>query len=126
MVSDYSKLVEDLRDIEKTMFALGTSPINMDNVAIRLAYDKRWGPTANDAADAIEALLKDNIMLLELRGDKMPKRGEWVELGYQPNVHETRYRCYLCGRQVLILSGSGELLKTHPYCHCGAKMEVQG
>ncbi len=56
MVSDYSKLVEDLRDIEKTMFALGTSPINMDNVSIRLAYDKRWGPTANDAADAIEAL----------------------------------------------------------------------
>ena len=84
------------------------------------------GQLVTDAADAIEALLKDNIMLLELRGDKMPKRGEWVELGYQPNVHETRYRCYLCGRQVLILSGSGELLKTHPYCHCGAKMEVQG
>lgn len=55
-MTDYSKLVEDLRDIEKTMFALGTSPINMDNVSIRLAYDKRWGPTANDAADAIEAL----------------------------------------------------------------------
>ena len=52
----YDKLVEALRDIEKTMFALGTSPINMDNVSIRLAYDKRWGPTANDAADAIEAL----------------------------------------------------------------------
>jgi DNA-directed RNA polymerase subunit RPC12/RpoP len=113
-MTNYEKLVAALRDIEKTMFALGTSPINMDNVSIRLAYDKRWGQTANDAADAIEALQA-----------QLPKLGEWVELGYQPNVHETRYRCSLCGRQVLILSGSGELLKTYPYCHCGAKMEVQ-
>ena len=55
-MTDYKELVDALRDIEKTMFALGTSPINMDNVSIRLAYDKRWGPTAKDAADAIEAL----------------------------------------------------------------------
>ena len=55
-MTDYSELVKDLRNIEKTMFALGTSPINMDNVSIRLAYDKRWGQTANDAAAAIEEL----------------------------------------------------------------------
>ena len=53
---NYDKLVEALRDIEKTMFALGTSPINMGNVSIRLVYDKRWGQTANDAAAAIEEL----------------------------------------------------------------------
>jgi hypothetical protein len=58
MESSYDKLVEDLHDIEKTMFALGTSPINMDNVSIRLAYDKKWGQTAKDAADAIEELQK--------------------------------------------------------------------
>lgn len=55
-MTDYTELVEALRDIEKTMFALGTSPINIENVSIRLAYDKGWGQTANDAADAIEAL----------------------------------------------------------------------
>ena len=55
-MTDYTELVEDLRDIEKTMFALGTSPINMDNVSIRLAHDKSWGRTANDAAAAIEEL----------------------------------------------------------------------
>lgn len=59
MESNYDKLIEDLHDIEKTMFALGTSPMNMDNVSIRLAYDKRWGRTAADAADAIEELNKN-------------------------------------------------------------------
>ena len=57
-MTNYTKLVEDLHDIEKTMFALGTSPINMDNVSIKLAYDNRWGQKAADAADAIEALQK--------------------------------------------------------------------
>lgn len=56
-MTDYDKLVKDLHDIEKTMFALGTSPINMDNVSIRLAYDKEWGQTAKDASSAIEDLL---------------------------------------------------------------------
>ena len=65
-MTDYTKLVEDLRDIKKTMFALGTSPINMDNVSIRLAYDKKWGRTDNDAAAAIEALQA-----------QLPKLGEW-------------------------------------------------
>lgn len=55
-MTDYTELVEALRDIEKTMFALGTSSIKMDNVSIRLAYDKKWGRTAKEAAAAIEAL----------------------------------------------------------------------
>ena len=55
-MTDYKKLVDDLRDIGKTMFALGTTHISMDNVSISLAYDKGWGQTANDAAAAIEAL----------------------------------------------------------------------
>lgn len=58
-MTDYTKLVKALRDIGKTMLALGTTNISMDNVSISLAYDKGWGQTANDAADAIEELLKN-------------------------------------------------------------------
>lgn len=115
-MTDYDKLVEALRK--------------------RAQRENEWyehgGDIIKAAADAIEAL-QDTVQAQDKAikecarqlAKMVPKRGEWVELGYQPNVHETRYRCSLCGRQVLILSGSGELLKTYPYCHCGAKMEVQ-
>ena len=86
---DYTKLVEDLRDIEKTMFALGTSQTNMNNVSINLAYDKKWGYTAADAAAAIEALQAE-VKRLELDNEDYeytlrerydePKRGDLVEV----------------------------------------------
>ena len=105
----YDKLVEALRDIEKTMFALGTSPINMDNVSIRLAYDKRWGPTANDAADAIEALQA-----------QLPKHGEWIHIKGDDPWERT---CSACMKK-------SEIHGEEPaFCpNCGAdmrKMEVQ-
>ena len=103
-MTDYTKLVEDLRDIEKTMFALGTSPTNMNNVSINLAYDKKWGYTAADAAAAIEALQAE-----------VPKRGEWKPIYYdnKPLLVE----CSNCGAQLL-----GKV----PHCpYCGANMEVQ-
>ena len=65
---NYEELVKALRDIEKTMFALGTSPINMGDVSISLAYDKRWGQTAEAAAAAIEALQAE---VEELKAKKM-------------------------------------------------------
>ena len=122
-MTDYTKLVEDLRDIKKTMFALGTSPINMDNVSIRLAYDKKWGRTANDAAAAIEALQA-----------QLPKLGEWQKAkpkgvvtysdGYAEcsHCHETIWLgwgmnfCPHCGTQNKIID---------PDDYDGAKMEVQ-
>ena len=121
-MTDYTKLVEDLRDIKKTMFALGTSPINMDNVSIRLAYDKRWGPTANDAADAIEALrfeldcVNDSIKQLAL-----PVDGKWVRVEDGDSWH---YECSRCRERPLYsLYGDIVLSGTCPFC--GAKMEVQ-
>ena len=122
-MTDYTKLVEDLRDIKKTMFARGTSPINMDNVSIRLAYDKKWGRTANDAAAAIEALQA-----------QLPKLGEWQKAkpkgvvtysdGYAEcsHCHETIWLgwgmnfCPHCGTQNKIID---------PDDYDGAKMEVQ-
>lgn len=117
---NYEELVKALRDIEKTMFALGTSPINMGDVSISLAYDKRWGQTAEAAAAAIEALQA-----------QLPKRGEWIhgkELSraYIGNccvgIDYEDFRCSACGCVVEVC----EKPKWN-YCpNCGAKMtEVQ-
>jgi hypothetical protein len=136
-MTDCDKLVKDLHDIETTMFALGTSPINMDNVSIRLAYDKRWGQTANDAADAIEALQAevDTLKRADIKrcqeclylgqpvGEQLlPKRGEWIKDEEQSQKHvEAIYRCSACHN--FDAWGATEL---YPYCpNCGAKMEVQ-
>lgn len=87
-----------------------------------------------DAADAIEALLKENKELIEDHPEMveadghwewrkpngevlLPKRGEWI--GVSPMVDTVQ--CSVCGGQLF----SAEL--ETPYCpYCGAKMmEVQ-
>lgn len=144
---NYEELVKDLRDIEKTMFALGTSPINMDNVSIRLAYDKRWGRTAADAADAIEALsnlvslntercegLREQLRKAQEQYEKhlneleqqLPKRGEWIKHPEVKNIYGGVYiECPFCGEKYVVQNVSDE-----KFCrNCGsdlrAKMEVQ-
>lgn len=92
-MTDYDKLVAALRSASVVSTA--------------------WGKLMAEAADAIGALLKDNIMLLELRGNKIPKRGEWI--GVSPMVDTVQ--CSVCGGQLF-----SEELET-PYCpYCGAKM----
>lgn len=114
-MTDYSELVEDLRDIEKTMFALGTSPINMDNVSIRLAYDKRWGRTANNAAAAIEAL-EAEVKRLE------PKRGKWITHPEVKNIYGGAYiECPFCGEKYVVQNVSDE-----KFCrNCGADLRAK-
>lgn len=109
-MNDYTKLVEDLRDIEKTMFALGTSPINTDKISMHYAYDKRWGRTAADAADAIEELQA-----------QLPKRGEWVRVEDSDSWH---YECSRC-RERPLYSLYGDIVLSGTCPTCGAKMEVQ-
>ena len=108
---NYEELVKALRDIEKTMFALGTSPINMGDVSISLAYDKRWGQTAERAAAAIEALQA-----------QLPKRGEWIVHTEVKNIYGgICIECPVCRDHFVVLNVSDE-----KYCRsCGAKMEVQ-
>lgn len=116
-MTDYTKLVEDLLDIKKTMFALGTSPINMDNVSIRLAYDKKWGRTANDAAAAIEALQAELIRIYK----QLPKRGEWIW-----DDKRCIHVCSVCGSPKVRENMDRQIIKEQAYCYsCGAKMEVQ-
>lgn len=148
---NYEELVKALRDIEKTMFALGTSSIKMDNVSIRLAYDKKWGRTAKEAADAIEALnrlvdlntercegLREQLRKAQEQYEKhlneleqqLPKRGQYVhgrELSREyigdclVSIDYEDWRCSVCG----IVFEQWSIPK-YNYCpNCGAKMEVQ-
>ena len=153
-MTDYTKLVEDLRDIKKTMFALGTSPINMYNVSIRLAYDKKWGRTAFDAAAAIEALQAEverlqadvekwtfNATLEQSKAianfesycklkAQLPKRGEWIEDDKTyAGGGMSNYKCSLCGKIGGTWRRGLKPSELPNWCgNCGAdmrKMEVQ-
>lgn len=121
-MNDCEKLVKALRDIEKTMFMLGTSPTNMNNVSINLAYDKRWGRTAADAADAIEELqfeldcVNDSVKILSL-----PIDGKWIRVEGNDSYH---YECSRCGERPLY-SRYGDVVLSGVCPMCGAKMEVQ-
>ena len=129
-MNDRKKLVEALRDIEKTMFMLGTSPININDVSINIAYDKRWGRTAADAADAIEELQAE-VKILKVSGreayfegmaaDAEPKLGKWVRVENEESYH---YECSRCGERPLY-SRYGDVVLSGVCPMCGAKMEVQ-
>lgn len=57
-----------------------------------------------------------------------PKTGRWIlnaDQGVQAVGHLT-YHCSGCGREISSkYHGKISLLKEYPYCHCGAKMEVE-
>ena len=51
-----------------------------------------------------------------------PKIGHWIESkGYDDRDHF--YTCSECGRNINLICGA--TLADYPYCHCGAKMEVE-
>jgi hypothetical protein len=92
----------------------------------------------DDAADAIEALLKENKELIEDRPEMveadghwewrkpngealMPKQGEWkpFDLTWGRSI----YSCTVCGESTDVPTANGKAL--YNYCpNCGAKMEV--
>jgi len=48
--------------------------------------------------------------------------GRWIEL---TNTNHT-YICSVCGRMLVnITDGKNMVSKNYPFCHCGAKMEVE-
>jgi hypothetical protein len=57
------------------------------------------------------------------------KKGKWIlneEQGMQAVGYKT-YHCSECNREISSkYHGKISLLKEFPYCHCGAKMEVEG
>lgn len=100
-MTDYTKLVKDLRDTE------------------RICRDRMDGQVMLDAADAIEALQA-----------QLPKRGQYVhgrELSREyigdclVSIDYEDWRCSVCG----IVFEQWTIPK-YNYCpNCGAKMEVQ-
>lgn len=49
------------------------------------------------------------------------RHGEWIHNeGY--DKRDNFYMCSLCGRTINIICG--DRLDNYPYCHCGAKMDV--
>lgn len=55
-MTDYTNIINDLLGINDTMFAISTSNKNIDNISIRMAFDKNWHNIAEHAATAIEEL----------------------------------------------------------------------
>ena len=80
MMNDYDKLVTALRYHADTTNCDACKLYDAGKCELKSCV-------LHDSADAIEALQakvdalkKDNILLLELRGNKLPKRGEWKRI----------------------------------------------
>ena len=52
-----------------------------------------------------------------------PKIGRWIEMPLIEAGQTYSHECSLCGRKILVNDVG---LSEFPYCHCGAKMEVEG
>lgn len=71
----------------------------------------------------------DEIEEIMLALEPQQKTGRWIlndDQGVQAVGYLT-YHCSECGREISSkYHGKISLLKEYPYCHCGAKMEVEG
>lgn len=57
--------------------------------------------------------------------EKLRPQGEWLELKTNPPFLDHKfYICSLCNREIDVILPEGSL-NDYPYCHCGAKMEVE-
>lgn len=63
------------------------------------------------------------VMTLPLdREVEESKVGKWIKLPLAEAGQTYSHECSICGRRILTTDAG---LKEYPYCHCGAKMEVQ-
>ena len=73
--------------------------------------------------DWIKGLSDSLVKIINLPSAE-PERetGRWIPLATWKNA----YRCSECGRTLTdIIDGKNNVTKSYPYCHCGAKMEVE-
>ena len=98
----------------------------------------------NGSIDRQKAIATADIMLQKCDGDindyhdlmvealkvlppAEPERetGRWIELT-NTNIPNHTYVCSVCGRMLInITDGKNKVSKHYPFCHCGAKMEVE-
>ena len=76
-------------------------------------YNEAWQDALDRAENAIGNLPS---------AEPERKTGRWLEL---TNTNHT-YVCSVCGRMLVnITDGKNMVSKKYPFCHCGAKMEVE-
>lgn len=84
-------------------------------------YKEKIKTAPNNMAEGF--LQVSNLIKNEPPATHTRKKGKWIK------VTETDfgigYKCSECGRFILTESVDGKKLKDYPYCHCGAKMEVE-
>lgn len=93
--------------------ALRQSPIRKDH------YDKENGD--EHFIFGIEAVLEyaENLPA----ADVAPVvHGRWEQI--KEWATKAKYRCSVCGRE--IMSAVKVNIEKYPYCHCGAKMDLEG
>jgi hypothetical protein len=65
----FDEIKRDLQSIDDDLFAIGTMPLNADNISIQMAFDKHWGSIAREAKETIislENLLKKDVSCTEI------------------------------------------------------------
>lgn len=93
--------------------ALRQFPIRKDH------YDKENGD--EHFIFGIEAVLKyaENLPAADV---SPVVHGRWEQI--KEWVTKAKYRCSVCGRE--IMSAVKVNIEKYPYCHCGAKMDLEG
>ena len=51
------------------------------------------------------------------------KHGQWIHVGGGYDGRDDWYRCSECNRSLNLICG--KKLEDYPYCHCGAKMDLE-
>lgn len=65
----YDEIKRDLQSIVDDLEALGTMPLNAENISMQMAYDKHWGDIASAAKTTIfslERMLVENATVTEI------------------------------------------------------------
>ena len=90
--------------------------------------DKKCRPCTAAFFESIIGMI-DRIALQEAIARQERKTGKWIRQGGIHNMY-TRYACSECGREIDMYYDFGniptdaDVINEFPYCHCGAKMEV--
>lgn len=102
-----------LIDAERLKSAILERFVPMPNRSIS-QYDRGRAEAQDEILDLINALSNGT--------DNSSAGGTWIPIGIYQN--RRIYQCSECGRK--IIASKSDPIKHYPYCHCGAKMGLQG
>lgn len=100
----------------------------MSEIKKRIVIDNYFKTECNIDTSIRAAFEKGFELGLE-KAPKERKTGKWIRQGGIHNMY-TCYACSECGREIEMYYNFGriptdeDVINEFPYCHCGAKMEV--